>query len=95
MRIFAQHRYAVRVTHVDEFLHEAVNTNPGSDNGLGCEVLFGLYTSWCLLTGHPPQPEEALWHALRERGITPARNNLAMTGPAATDYIVSSSPSLV
>ncbi len=81
--------------HFDAFLGEAVNTDPGSDNGLDREELFGLYISWCLVTGRLPQPAKALWHALHERGITPGRNALAMAGPAARDYIVSSAPSLV
>ncbi len=94
VRISARQR-AVDTPHFDAFLSEAVNGDPGSDNGLGCEELFGLYTSWCLLTGRVPRPPKALWHALHERGITPGRNTLAMTGPAARDYIVSSAPSLV
>lgn len=79
----------------DEFLHEAVNAEPGCDKGLNCKELFGLHTSWCLLKGYGPQVEKALWHALRQKSITPGKNTLAMTGPAAADYIVSSAPSLV
>jgi hypothetical protein len=81
--------------HFDEFLNESVNADPGSDKGLNCEELFGLYTSWCLLKGSLPQPEEALWQALDRRGITPGNNTLAMTGPAAADYILASAPSLI
>lgn len=81
--------------HFDAFLREAISAVPGSDKGLDCEELFGLYTSWCLLSGCAPQSPKALWHALGRRGISPGRNMLAMTGPAAADYIVSSAPGLV
>lgn len=95
MKTFNRREHAVVALHFDAFLREAVKADPGSDNGLDCEELFGLYTSWCLLTGRLPQPAKALWHALHERGITPGKNTLAMTGPAVWDYIVSSAPSLV
>ncbi|GGI03162.1 hypothetical protein GCM10007170_46510 [Arthrobacter liuii] len=42
--------------HFDAFLREAVKADPGSDNGLDGEELYGLYTGWCLLTGRLPQP---------------------------------------
>lgn len=93
MRIFGRHCALHRV-HFDAFLSEAVSADPGSGVGLDCEELFGLYTSWCLITGRQPQSPKALWHALRDRGITPGKNSLAMIGPAARDYIVSSAPSL-
>ncbi|MFB8369701.1 hypothetical protein ACFC25_10075 [Pseudarthrobacter sp. NPDC055928] len=82
-------------THFDDFVRDAINSDPGSDRGLEAEELFGLYTSWCLLTECPQESTEALWHALDARGIIPGRNTLAMTGQAAADYILASAPGLV
>ena len=75
--------------HFDAFLREAISAVPGSDKGLGREELFGLYTSWCLTFWQRPQAEKALWRALGRRRITPGRKMLAMTGPAAANYIIS------
>lgn len=86
---------AVRTTHFDDFITDTINSDPGSEKGLNSEELFGLYTSWCLLTACPQESAEALWQALAVRGIIPGQNTLAMTGPAAADYILSSAPGLV
>lgn len=94
VRVFGRREHRAYRLHFDAFLSEAVSMDPGSDRGLDREELFGLYTSWCLLTGRAPQPETILWLALRDRGITPGRNSVAMTGPAARDYIVASAPSV-
>lgn len=82
------------MTHFDRFIVEAVKTDQGTDGGLGKENLYGLYTSWCLLNRIQPENPEALWGALRGADIEPTDNDLAMTGPAATDYIISSEPTL-
>lgn len=82
-------------THFDRFLMEAVTTDRETDGGLGADELYGLYTSWCLINQAPPEPPQALWAALKEHRIRPSHNGLAMTGPAATDYILSSVPDLV
>jgi hypothetical protein len=81
--------------HFDRFLAEALTTDRETDGGLAKEELYGLYTSWCLMNQHQPEPAEALWVALDGRRIKPDDNTLAMSGPAALDYIVSSSPDLV
>lgn len=81
--------------HFDRFFAEAVRIDRATDGGLGEENLYGLYTSWCLLNELQPESPEALWAALRGAGIEPTNNNLAMTGPAATDYIISSEPNLL
>lgn len=86
---------SVSTTHFDDFVRDAINSDPGSDKGLGSEELYGLYTSWCVLTGCPLESAEALWLALGRKGIIPGENTLAMTGPAAADYILSSAPDLV
>lgn len=57
--------------------------------------LFGLYMSRRLINGCPQESADAPWQALTGRGITPAKNALAMTGPAAADYILSSAPGLL
>lgn len=85
----------VSTTHFDDFVRDAINSDPGSERGLDAEELFGLYTSWCLLTECPQESAEAFWRALEVRGIIPGRNTVAMTGQAATDYILSSAPGLV
>ena len=80
--------------HFDRFLSEALTTERESDTGLGKDELYGLYTSWCLINQYRPQSSRSLWAALRERRINPADNRLTMTGPAATDYILTSAPNL-
>jgi len=82
------------MSHFDDFLRETTSSNPGSEKGLTAEELYGLYLSWCSLTACPPEPGPALWAALLLKGIIPGKNTLAMTGPAAADYIVASAPSL-
>ena len=80
--------------HFDRFLAEAVTSDRETDGGVGAEELYGLYTSWCLINHTEPEPAEALWAALKGRRIKPDDNTLAMSGPAALDYIVYSSPDL-
>lgn len=82
------------MSHFDDFLREATSSDPGSEKGLSAAELHGLYTSWCIINECPAESAEALWAALTGRGITPGKNTLAMTGPAAADYIVSSAPNL-
>ncbi|MDJ0319968.1 hypothetical protein [Pseudarthrobacter sp. PS3-L1] len=81
--------------HIRIFLSEAVSADPGSEEGLNREQLFGLYTSWCVLNDHEPLGAHTLWMELRAHHVDPDKNSLAMTGEAATDYIVSSAPDLV
>ncbi|SDK60569.1 hypothetical protein [Arthrobacter sp. ok362] len=80
--------------HFDRFLAEALTTDRETDGGLAKEELYGLYTSWCLINQSQPEPAEALWAALESHRIKPDNNTLAMSGPAALDYIVCSSPDL-
>jgi hypothetical protein len=82
-------------THFDRFLMEAVTTGRETDGGLGEDELYGLYTSWCLINQTQPETPQALWAALEEHRINPGDNGLAMTGPAATDYILASAPELL
>lgn len=81
------------MSHFDDFLREATSSETGSDTGLDAGELYGLYESWCLITGCPPESAKVLWEALPS-GVIPGRNTLAMTGPAVADYIVSSAPDL-
>lgn len=81
-------------THFDRFLLESLTPGRESDAGLCKDELYGLYTSWCLINQVNPEPARSLWTALKEHRINPKRNRLAMTGPAATDYILASSPKL-
>ncbi|MBT2595912.1 hypothetical protein [Arthrobacter sp. ISL-72] len=82
-------------THFDRFLAEAVTRDRETDGGLSGDELYGLYTSWCLINSLTPEPPQRFWDVLGEKGIAPGNNGLAMTGPAATDYIVASAPDLV
>ena len=81
-------------TQYDQFLQDATICEPGSEFTLKPDALYGLYTSWCHLTLHEPQPERAFWAAMRRR-IDPEANGLRMKGAAAADYILSSYPALV
>jgi hypothetical protein len=82
--------------HFDSFLSEAISTNREAESGLGPDALYGLYTSWCLITHARTESPRALFTALRDRhGISPSSNTLAMTGAAATDYILASTPKLI
>ena len=81
--------------HIRVFLSEAVSADPGSEEGLSREQLFGLYTSWCVLNDQEPLGVHMLWMELRAHHVDPDKNSLAMTGEAARDYIVSSAPDIV
>jgi hypothetical protein len=77
----------------DQFLSEATYRDPESDTALDRDSLYGLYTSWCYLSGNAPQSEHAFWAAMKQR-ISPGQR-LKMKGPAAADYILSSYPAVV
>ncbi|UUL75580.1 hypothetical protein NG819_15500 [Pseudarthrobacter sp. Fe7] len=82
------------MSHFDDFPGDATSSDPGSEKGLSAEELHGLYTAWCIINVCPAESAEALWAALTSRGNMPGNNTLAMTGPAAADYSVSSEPNL-
>jgi len=82
-------------THFEQFVAEALTTERETDARLTSDELYGLYTSWCLLNKAQPQPPAALWASLKDQGIAPEDCELAMTGPAAADYILASAPSLI
>lgn len=81
--------------HFEAFLAQAVDEKQDRESGLGQDELYGLYTSWCLLTREEPQPPQALWEALKAHHIQPGHNHVGMKGPAAADYILASAPDLV
>lgn len=84
------------IPHLDQFLSEAIATDRESESGLDPDGLYGLYTSWCLITGTRKESPSALFDALSKgHRISAANNRLAMTGPAATDYILASAPTLM
>ena len=85
------------------FVSECIIYDPERESGLRYDDVYGLYLSWCFLNQEQPGTDKAfcaamkqLGHIRRNRGsghyIWPG---LAMTGPAAVDYILSSQPSLV
>ena len=82
-------------THFEQFVAEALTTERETDTQLSQDELYGLYTSWCLIHKTQPQLPAALWSALKVQGIDPEDCELAMTGPAAADYILASAPSLI
>ncbi len=79
----------------DRFLQEATAFDPEAGAALGRSRLYGLYMSWCFVSHGVPCPESAFWVAMKQRGIHPGRTPLRMTGPAATDYILSTYPEMV
>ncbi|MDJ0318946.1 hypothetical protein [Pseudarthrobacter sp. PS3-L1] len=81
--------------HIHVFLCEALSADPGSEEGLNREHLFGLYMSWCVLNDQEPLAAQSLWMELRANHIDPDKNSLSMTGAAALNYIVSSAPDLM
>lgn len=81
--------------HFELFVAEALTTERETDTKLTPDELYGLYTSWSLINKSQPEPPAALWASLREQGIDPEDCELAMTGPAAADYILASAPSLI
>ncbi|MET4590592.1 hypothetical protein [Arthrobacter sp. 754] len=77
----------------DQFLQEATYREQGSDSTLDPDSLYGLYTSWCSVSGNTPRAERAFWAAMRDRAGS--GQALRMKGPAAADYILTSYPALV
>lgn len=80
-------------SHFEQFLSEATCPDPESDSTLVGDTLYGLYTSWCCLSGQNPRAERTFWAAMEERLVIGQR--LKMKGPAAADYIVSSYQAVV
>jgi hypothetical protein len=75
-----------------EFVNDCIARNQGVD-GLTQEELYGLYLSWCSLRGAPPAPARTFRAGLRAVNIQPGHRGglcagLALTGPAACDYIL-------
>lgn len=78
----------------DQFLVEATTCDNGSGATLGPDPLYGLYTSWCHVTGSVPDAENTFWEGMQGR-INAEPNGLRMKGPAAADYFLASYPALV
>ncbi len=77
---------------LQEFVNDCIVRNQDAD-GLTLEELYGLYLSWCALRGATPAPTRTFRAGLRKANIQPEHRGglckgLAMTGPAACDYIV-------
>jgi len=77
----------------DQFLQEATYVDPDSETTLDADTLYGLYTSWCVLSQRKPHPEHAFWAAMDHR-LSPGQR-LRMKGPAAADYILTSYQAVV
>lgn len=85
------------------FLSECIIHDPDKQSGLSEDDMYGVYLSWCFLNQEQPGSDKALRAAMRQLGHSRRNHDLghyvwpglAMTGPAAVDYILSSQPSLV
>lgn len=85
------------------FLSDCIAVDPGEDQELAEDEMYGLYVSWCALRQQPAESSRKFWTAMSSLGHTErhridsryVRPGLRMTGPAAVDYILSSRPSLV
>lgn len=80
-------------SHFGQFLEDATYQDQESDSPLGGDAFYGLYTSWCCITGSTPQPEQTFWEAMAQR-VRPGRK-LRSKGPAAADYILNSYQAVV
>lgn len=83
---------------ISEFLRECTSKDETAE-GLDPDELYGLYVSWCALSQLTPLLDEQFRHALASVDVHAVRRSgrmiypgLIMIGPAATDYIVNSSP---
>ncbi len=85
------------------FLSDCIAVDPGEDQVLAEDEMYGLYVSWCALRQQAAEPSREFWTAMSSLGHTErhrtdngyVRPGLRMTGPAAVDYILASRPSLV
>ncbi|GGH91158.1 hypothetical protein GCM10007170_06650 [Arthrobacter liuii] len=81
-------------TPFDQFLQETTYRDREPGKHLDRDTLYGLYTSWCCVSGKEPQTEHDFWAAMRER--LGAGEFLHMKKcPAVADYILASYPALV
>jgi len=87
-------RATMAQTHFDQFLQEATYRDREPGNNLGRDSLYGLYTSWCCVSGKEPQAEHVFWAAMRQRHSAGEFLHLKKC-PAAADYILASYPALV
>lgn len=90
----------MNVSNCPRFLSECIIQDSKRQTGLLQDEMYGVYLSWCFLNREDPASEDAFWAALSHLGLVKPRGStrlpgLAMTGPAAVDYILYSQPSLV
>jgi hypothetical protein len=85
------------------FLSECFVQDIERQPALSEDEVYGVYVSWCLLNGEQPGSTSSLWAAMDQCGHSKQHRitgrhewpGLAMRGPAAVDYILSSQPSLI
>lgn len=80
------------ISHFQQFLSEATVRDTGASELLRPDSLCGLYTSWCLIHRINPVPDTDFQAGMRRCGIDIHHSGMAMTGPAAADYILASQP---
>lgn len=91
------------ITSYSRFLSECIIHDASQQLGLRDDEVWGVFLSWCSVTGQQPGGEENFWEAMHNLGLGRTSSDdggyicrgLTMTGPAAVDYILSSQPSLV
>lgn len=78
-------------SHITRFLLDATVPDETQDP-LGTDCLYGLYTSWCILHHIKPLDDFEFRSAIRRHGVDPSSSRRRMTGPAAGNYILASYP---
>ncbi|MGG5174679.1 hypothetical protein ACQQCD_06595 [Pseudarthrobacter sp. J1763] len=78
-------------SHITQFLLEATIPDQ-TQEPLGSDCLYGLYTSWCILHRISPLEARHFRDALQHHGVEPGKTRRRIAGPAAADYIISSYP---
>ena len=78
-------------SHFERFLVEATVPDE-TEQLLGPDCLYGLYTSWCLLHNITPVQDRDFRAAMERRGVEWCSNRRRIIGPAAADYLLESYP---
>ena len=76
-------------SHFQRFVAEATVPDE-TQQPLGPDCLYGLYTSWCLLHNISPVQDIAFRAAMKQCGVDWHTSPRRITGAAAADYILES-----
>lgn len=79
------------------FIQESLVIEEDTDEGMDLDTLYGLYISWCRVSGVAREPENRFLASLRRHRLRWRRQEngwvlvgLRMVGPAARDYVLCS-----